>query len=316
MPKDILTEKKIRRIFGDTVKNVWIPREAEDLDKLVDEREQTARRLEKAEILLIKKANVGYKKDLKARKQIEEASGTVTEKVKAMDVSISPRSSNSPVSPIASPTSEQAIVSPMISTYYGAAGPPPDVNGSVAAQWVPAEDRPRHRPLANYGRRVDTIKWTRDRLKVLAPKISKLRRQYRKGHGNLIAAVFIEFHSQLDAQAAYQVLAHHRASHMEPDIVGVRPNEIVWTSLYMTWWEKIIRRFLIQGLITVMVIFWTIPSAMVGFVSQIKNLTKLVPFLGFLNKLPTVILALISGLLPAIALKVLMSLVPCIMRCK
>jgi calcium permeable stress-gated cation channel len=65
VPKRLLDERKLRKVFADAVKNVWIPRETVELDILVREREQTAERLEKAEILLIKKANVAYQKALK-----------------------------------------------------------------------------------------------------------------------------------------------------------------------------------------------------------------------------------------------------------
>lgn len=299
-------------IFGDSVKNVWIPREAEDLEKLVEEREQTANRLEKAELLLIRKANVAYRKAVKTGHPPNSPEPDVEEK--PLDVSITSDGSVSPISS-KSPVPRTTPAINLLSTDYGAAGPPPDVNGSVAAQWIPAENRPRHRPLANYGRRVDTIKWTRDRLKVLAPKISKLRRQYRKGEGLALPAIFVEFHTQVDAQAAYQTLVHHRPNHMEPEIVGVRPHEIIWPSLYMSWMQRIVRRFLIQGFVTVMVIFWAIPSALAGFVSNIRFLVK-IPFLSWLQYLPSVLLELISGILPALALMFLMSLVPRILRCE
>ena len=65
VPNQVLDEKKLRRIFGESVKNIWIPRETDDLDDLVKEREQTADRLERAEIELIKKATLAYKKAVK-----------------------------------------------------------------------------------------------------------------------------------------------------------------------------------------------------------------------------------------------------------
>ena len=287
---------------------------------LVDEREQTAFRLEKAELLLIRKANVAYRKAVKAGHPdlSERSESSFEEEQKGVDVSVLSHGSTSPISPmISNPASHQpAGAIPAMSTYYGAAGPPPDVNGSVAAQWIPASQRPRHRPLANYGRRVDTIKWTRNRLLQLAPKISKLRRQYRKGEGKLIPAVFIEFHTQVDAQNAYQSLAHHKVCHMEPEIVGVRPDEIVWSSLYMSWWERIVRRFAIQGAIACMVVFWAFPAGLVGFISNIAMVTEKLPFLKWINLLPSLILALITGLLPPIALTMLMAIVPMVMRCK
>lgn len=335
VPQQVLDERKLRRVFGDAVKNVWIPRETEDLDKLVDEREQTAARLEKAEILLVKKANAACVKAVKhghpdiptmlespppegSKEDSKEATKEVTTTV-SPDSPDSLASLGSPGSPgsLGSPAEFLRIDgTPIMKTAYTFVGPPQDVNGSVAAQWIPASQRPIHRPIANYGRRVDTIKWTRNRLKVLAPQISKLRKQYRKGQRRPIPAVFIEFHTQVDAQAAYQTLAHHRANHMVPEIVGIRPHEIVWNSLHFRWWERIIRRFAIQAFIAAMVIFWSIPAALIGIISNIKFLTEKVFFLKWINLLPSVIVGLISGLLPAVALSLLMSAVPIIMRCK
>lgn len=334
VPQQILDERKLRRVFGDTVKNVWIPRETDDLDELVKEREQTADRLEKAEILLIKKANEAYRRavknghpDIETTRQSQDA-GYSKEAEAAVNTvsptsSLSPTIPTSPTSPMSprSPSSPQEFArgdgTPILKTSYDFTGPSQDINGSVAAQWIPYSERPVHRPIANYGRRVDTIKWTRSRLKELAPKIAKLRALHRKGKMAPIPAVFIEFQTQVDAQSAYQTLAHHRANHMVPDIVGVRPQEIIWSSLRFTWWEKIIRRFLIQGFIAAMVTFWSLPAAIIGMISSIKFLTTTTPFssfLGWINDLPSVVLGLISGLLPAVALAALMATVPFVLR--
>ena len=364
MPQQILDERKLRKVFGDAVKSVWIPRDTEELNQLVKERDQTAERLEKAEIVLIKKANEQWRKAVKSgHPDIEVSTGhpsfekpeavantiesptsppeapqsdtnrtqdanyrfeepdfdnsavievipisPTPERPKEVDVSVP---SKTPMSPREFPRSDGT---PGLKTSYGLSGPPPDINGSVAAQWIPHSWRPVHRPIANYGRRVDTIKWTRNRLKQLAPKISKLRRQQKKGQAKPLPAAFIEFDSQANAQSAYQTLAHHRANHMFPDIVGLRPQEIMWPSLRMVWWELILRRFMVQASIALMVIFWSLPAAIVGIISNVKLLTSEVPFLHWINLLPAAIVGLISGLLPAVALSLLMSLVPFLMR--
>jgi hypothetical protein len=313
--QNILDERKLRRVFGDTVKNVWIPRDTSDLEGLVRERDQTADRLENAEIQLIKKANLAYQRALKSghpdlvpmtevssHRDSKETTGV--QETKVVEVT------ESPASP---PLSTHGDGTPIMASSYVLQGPAPGISGSVAAQWIGAEERPRHRPIANFGRRVDTIKWTRTRLKELGVEISKLRRDYRKGRSSPHPAVFIEFHTQVDAQAAYQTLAHHRANHMRSEIVGVRPEEIVWDSLYFRWWERIVRKFVIQGFVAVMVIFWSLPAAIVGSISNIKTLSS-VFFLHWLNQLPSIIIGLISGLLPAVALAALMSIVPMIMR--
>ena len=365
VPQQNLEEAKLRKIFGDSVKHIWIPRETRELQDLVDERNQTAYRLEKAETALIKLANKERNRALKhGHPDLESSIGinsvqetkrgsTATENhrpslvrssadvnhrdieiledpVSATDTLVGSNSSPtdgkereaSVTEKAMSQTNSQATTDENPATPnlrwggsgYGLAGPPPGVSGSIAAQWIPHSWRPTHRPLSNYGRSVDTIKWTRARLKEIAPQISKLRRIHRQGKVKPLPAAFIEFDTQVNAQSAYQTLSHHRAFHMTPHINGIRPHEIVWESLRMRWWERIMRNFAIQGFVACMVIFWSIPCALIGIISNINFLTTKVPFLGWINKLPSSILGLLTGLLPAVALTLLMSLVPVILR--
>lgn len=66
VPKRFLDEQRVRKLFGDSVKNVWIPRNTRQLERLVKERENAAIKLEKAEIELIRKANKEREKQEKA----------------------------------------------------------------------------------------------------------------------------------------------------------------------------------------------------------------------------------------------------------
>ncbi|KAK6581630.1 hypothetical protein PZA11_005327 [Diplocarpon coronariae] len=374
VPAPFLDEKKLRRIFGDAVRHVWIPRDTDELDELVRERNLTANRLERAEIKLIRDATLACRKSAQERNPEIECKpitaspkgwvvshGThqdVGKEVDATATSYSASRASDDFSNLTSPRNSDVfsgkdhnpkemrifiasnigsrarhttsspgsattdMISPILASSdvtlaarsLAYSGPPPDINGSIAAQWIPASERPYHRPIANYGRRVDTIKWTRTRMKKLTTQINKLRRDYRKGKSRPLPAAFIEFHSQAEAQIAYQTLTHHRANHMQAEIVGISPHEIVWDSIYFRWWEKIARRFLVQGFVVAMVIFWALPSAAVALIAQISFLTEKLTFLSFINNLPSVILGLVSGLLPAVALSMLMSMVPVVMR--
>lgn len=441
VPEQFRDEARLKKLFGDSVKNVWIPTYSGDLDDLVKERNQTAYRLEDAEIELIRLANVERNKvmmngksdieantpgsdgvELKGKEVVPEKalprdtpSFELAGGVSALELSGAPELAgatassdlsgaiaSSPgladgaiVSPsesaseavgvfpsdltsgtvstpsdmngitvaspsgqtdatVVSPTSDfsgTTVVSPSSSSTGGATmvkssttdetpsmaksqsqipnleSPDtewpelkwgiqrgiPNVRGSVAAQWIPVHWRPSHRPLANYGRRVDTIKWTRDRLKQLSPRIYKLRRQHRSGNARRMPAAFVEFDTLSNAQSAYQTLPHHRPFHMTPHINGIRPEEIVWSTLRMKWWERIIRSFSATAVVAVMVVFWSLPAAGVGLITKIDFLTN-IPFLSWIDKLPKPILGIITGLLPAVALSLLMAIVPMILR--
>ncbi|KAF0327437.1 duf221 domain-containing protein [Colletotrichum asianum] len=292
VPPKYMDAARLRKVFGDTVKNVWIPRDTSDLERLVKERDETAARLEKAEIRLIKMANQRRNKQLKA------AGVTAPETVSSP--TSSSRSEESADAEKGYPYHENTVL--------------PDVNGSVAAQWIGADERPYHRPLANFFRRVDTIKWTRNRIKALTKQINKLRRGFLKGEGRRLPAAFVEFSSQADAERACQTLAHNRPLHMSPRHIGMKPDEIVWSSLRMQWFERIVRGFLMRTAIATAIIFWSVPSAFVGVISNIKFLAETFPFLSWIVQLPDAVTGIISGLLPALALSFLMAIVPWILR--
>ncbi|KAH7324626.1 hypothetical protein B0I35DRAFT_458334 [Stachybotrys elegans] len=187
--------------------------------------------------------------------------------------------------------------------------------GDIAARWISPKDRPSHRlgPLGLLGRKVDTIEWGREELHKLIPKTETAQADWRAGNYKRVNSVFVEFHTQSDAQAAYQVVTHHQALQMSPKYIGVKPQEVVWKSLTIPWWQLVLRRYAVYAFIGAMIIFWAIPVGIVGIISQISVIQGL-PGLTWIGDIPQVILGVISGLLPAVALSILMSLVPVIMR--
>ncbi|KAF4124850.1 calcium permeable stress-gated cation channel [Geosmithia morbida] len=360
VPRRYLDEARIRKLFGDSVRRVWLPRTSKHLANLVKEREQTALRLEKAEIALIKKVNSARAKQLRSDpdrsalvKQWEGSTnqlaraeeGHSTEHYRSTsseDRNVSRTASGS----YPSTTGETAVESielaeankekdhiidynnsnhtdeydddeAMYIHPYGLNVDIPDVRGSVASLYITAQQRPYHRPIANYGRRIDTIRWTRRRLIELNRDIAQMRKKLKSPNcktSNTLPAAFVEFDSQEAAQAAHQSLTHHQPLHMAPRLIGVRPDEVVWETLRMRWWERIMRRFLVQGFIVAAIIFWSIPSAVVGIISNVESLSSMFPWLNWILDLPSLILGLLTGFVPALALSFFMALVPVIMR--
>ena len=112
----------------------------------------------------------------------------------------------------------------------------------------------------------------------------------------------------------FQIAFHPvNLSLVSPRYIGVNPNEVVWKSLKISWSARLIRRIAVMGFVTALIVFWAIPVAAVGLISNIQYLTTY-SWLEWLNKIPDVIMGVVSGLLPSVALAILMSLVPIIMR--
>ncbi|KIV93563.1 hypothetical protein PV10_04769 [Exophiala mesophila] len=280
VPTEYADENKIRRMFGDELKNVWVASDAKELPDRVEERMKIALKLEAAETKLIKLANDARLKSLKENKDNKDAQNVQDSQAQRYDED----------------------------PEYGSE------SGSAAARWISPKDRPTHRLKFLIGKKVDTINWCREEIARLNPLIEADQTRYRAGDAPPKNAVFVEFWTQTQAQAAFQRVAHHQPLHMAPRIVGLSPEDVIWSNLGITWKTQTLRNFGSLAFITALVIFWSIPVAFVGSVSQISYLTRVAPFLSFINNCPDVILGVITNLLPVIMLSLLMSLVPAIMR--
>jgi hypothetical protein len=187
-------------------------------------------------------------------------------------------------------------------------------SGSVAATWLPRDKRPTHKLKFLVGEKVDTIDWCRTKLAELNPKVEELQETFRAGEAKKLSSVFVEFNTQSAAQVALQTLAHQRPLHMAPRYIGLTPEEIVWSNMKLQWWERLVKFAITTAFVVALVIFWSIPVAVVGAISQINYLTEKVPFLSFINDIPEVVLGIITNVLPTVMLAVLMALLPIILR--
>lgn len=185
---------------------------------------------------------------------------------------------------------------------------------NTAEQYIKAKDRPTHRLKPLIGKKVDTIQWCRDELQKLIPKVNAEQAKHMTGEAKRLNSVFVEFETTSEAQAAYQSLTHHQVLQMSPRFIGMTPEEVIWKNLSIKWWERIIRQIGTTTFVVALIIFWSIPVAVVGAISNINYLTSCLPWLSFINDIPEVILGVVTGLLPVILLAVLMSLLPVILR--
>ncbi|PLN85977.1 DUF221-domain-containing protein [Aspergillus taichungensis] len=273
--QDYLNADRIRRMFGvEKVKNVWLTTDTEKLQDKVKERDDAAMKLEAAETKLIVMANAARRKALKKQGHVDDE-------------------------PIPSDT---------------VGGEPDDESGSVASRWVKAADRPTHRLKMIIGKKVDTINWARSEIERLSPEIEELQAKHRAGDAKLVSSVFVEFYYQADAQAAYQSVAHNLPLHMAPRYIGLDPTQVIWENLRIKWWERIMRYTLSVGFVFALVIFWAIPTAFVGAISNLNALTNMLPWLDFIYNAPDWLRSVINSLLPSVLMSVLMALLPIILR--
>ena len=183
--------------------------------------------------------------------------------------------------------------------------------------WLDQKDRPTHRlgKFGLYGKKVDTIDWSRTHIADSSTKIAKERETHLSGKGKFNSAVFIEFANVQAAQAAYHKTHVKAPKGFVPRATGSTPQEIIWKNLNMGNTQRLIRTLVVSLILLAMIIFWGVIIAFVGLVSNVTFLTQEAPWLKWILKLGPVT-GIITSLLPAVAMAVVMMLVPIIMRCK
>jgi hypothetical protein len=162
------------------------------------------------------------------------------------------------------------------------------------------------------GKKVDTIYYCRKELARLNHEIAE--DQAHPERFPLMNSAFIQFNHQVGAHMACQSLSHHIPRQMAPRTVEVNPNYVIWDNLTMTWYMRYIRTFGVVVLIVALIIFWGIPVSFTGALSQVKSLTRTLPWLDWLNKLPTWLISFIQGVLPPAFLAILFVVLPILLR--
>ncbi|KAF2274422.1 DUF221-domain-containing protein [Westerdykella ornata] len=258
------TKIKVAELFQlfPGVTHAWVASDCKDLEKLVEDRDDTALKLEAAEIRLSHDANNNRLRAAKGKK------------------------------------------------HY--AGPEED-----GTKWLNPKDRPTHRLKFLIGKKVDTIEYGRQHLAELIPKITEEQDKHWQGEHKLVGAVFMEFATQKAAQDAWQLMQQRKTrpnKQMVARQLGVLPQEVVWNNLRIGVAEHWVRWLIATAAITVLIVFFAVPVAFVGVVSQVNYLASRFSWLEWILDIPAVILGVVTGLLPVVMLAVLMALVPIFCR--
>ena len=184
-----------------------------------------------------------------------------------------------------------------------------------ASRYLTPKQRPTHRLKPLIGKKVDTIEWCRGELRRLIPEVNGMQRDHLAGKCTKLNSVFVEFETCSEAQGAFQSLTHHQVLAMSPRFIGMTPEEVIWKNLRIKWWERLIRTAATTAFVVALIIFWSIPVAVVGAISNINSIVELTsPAFDWLLDIPPQILGVITGLLPVVLLAVLMALLPIVLR--
>lgn len=187
-------------------------------------------------------------------------------------------------------------------------------SGQPSTNRITSKQRPTHRDKLLVGKKVDTIDWARSELQKLIPIVRAEQDRHRSGEAKKIRAVFVEFDSLGEAQAAYQSLTHHHILTMTPRFTGMHPTDIIWSNLRMRGSEYYVRFAAGLAAVLGLIVFWTFPTAVIGAISNIDVASQHYHWLSWINHIPPAVHGFIIGLLPSLLLTLLLALVPIILR--
>lgn len=284
LPRGKVSEEAVRELYAPLpggVRNVWINRDYSALLDDVKLRMQIAKKLESAQTNLMRQAadNVANeKKKRDAGKEVPAYDPGYTDDAQANE---------------------------------------------VAYKYVSRKNRPQHRlPAASWlfslpnwlfiGKKVDTIDWCKDELERLDEKIDAARKspdQFKKGN-----SAFVQFNRQIAAHMAVQSVASAVQTHYQPLYLELRARDVVWGNMQRLWWERELFAIAVWAAVVVFTIFFAIPVAFIGSLSNITSLIRVAPFLRFLENLDPKYQGIITGLIPTILMAVILALVPVVMK--
>lgn len=236
IPEEYMNEPELKRELGGdaAVARIWLAKDCKELAEKVEERDTDSMKLEDAEIKIIKAAN---DRRIKWEKRWAKA-----------DKKGKPK-----------PTRRNV-----------------DTEAGLTSEWMKTKDRPTHSSskIPLMGKKLDTIIWARDELQRLIPEVEKDQKSIAGTGGTKIPAAFVEFRSQRAAEAAYKHLSAKRPPKLDPRAIAVTPKEIIWKNLGIKKTERRGRILATATFLTLMIIFWSIPVAVVGAISNINYLTE------------------------------------------
>lgn len=152
----------------------------------------------------------------------------------------------------------------------------------------------------------DQINWSIKRLTEAKAVIEQEKLDLASGTLRKFNTVFIQFNTQQGAYTAHQCLLSRKQGFMDKTIVEVNPRDIKWSNL--TKGNEVVallERYIVAVICIVLMVLYVVPVSLIGLISQIPLLTKLLPFLNWIYNLPEEARECISSILPSLMLSVL-----------
>lgn len=280
VPMHLRDERKLAKHMQDLsigeVEKVVICRSWKELDKRMQERKSVMAKLEEAWTVYLSPVRLRSDDDslpiVQPPPEEDESSGRL------------------PVS------SAEEEVTPRDHLFNGHALPPDTKRPRMRLGW-----------FGLFGKRIDCIDYYTVKLRKIDDAINALRTE--KDAFDSTATAFVTFRSVSSAQLAAQAVLDPSPLSLVARLAPA-PSDIIWTNVYMSRSERMIRKWLVFLLVVVTTILWFIPVGAVAVLLSPEGINKLSPsFAKFLDEHST-ISSVTVGFLPTLAYTIFFALIP------
>ncbi|MBW0494487.1 hypothetical protein O181_034202 [Austropuccinia psidii MF-1] len=187
-------------------------------------------------------------------------------------------------------------------------------DGHDNSKFLSRSQRPTHKLglLGIFGKKVDTIDWATQELLETKETLDSRRRNMADYATQ--SSAFIEFNTQIAAHLFAQSSIHHLPLKMTGRWTDVASADVIWSSLNLNPLEQRLRALISWAITIALIVFWSIPVAFVGLISNVNSLCVKVSWMAWLCKLPSPVNGIIQGVLPPVMLALLFMLLPPFLR--
>lgn len=168
-------------------------------------------------------------------------------------------------------------------------------SGTEWSKYVDVNKRPQHKLgfLGLIGKKVDTINWATEEIQESNQELDQLRAKLDECPTHNSA--FIEFNTQIAAHMFAQSLSHHMPLRMTGRWIEVAAPDVIWSTLNIDPLQQQLRGLISWAITIALIVFWAIPVAFVGLLSNVNSLCSRVSWMAWLCKLPAPIPGILQG---------------------
>ncbi|CZT53510.1 uncharacterized protein RSE6_15125 [Rhynchosporium secalis] len=95
---------------------------------------------------------------------------------------------------------------------------------------------------------------------------------------------------------------------------GTIATDTIWRNVSISWWQHYIQASIVYLVVALLTLGFAFPVTIIGSISQIEYLVQVVPWLRWIDSIPSWSVAVIQGVLPPTMLTLVTAAVPVIMR--